>query len=1168
MATADIRWTIDRLTERLHRVDCLAQPTITNLESWLRATGRFATEEQLAAFGSHVDFVEKVSKEVGHPSFRSLCSRIHTEPSPRRLLRRLGVECRWPWSRPPKWPWDWYLFADSVGVSQPAAGLFCSLNGWICPQHASWDQMHAGVGLIAFALSRLGNYRVAAAVLAWFFQLPEFNFKLHEVKGRLDEHLVFDEVRRITRLDWFLSCLRAWIHALHGCNRVTDAACIVDAWLQGDPDSYDSETLQSSVRTRLGGAAPEVQARFVIEAAEVLMSARRPGDAVFLFQAWNEAGGREKYGSGAYFRKCLPATGVRIVSTTAAALRAFGMPQRAADKIDFWLCVKSVDDITRPHVVSAPSIRSDQPQAADGQPVNGREGAGKEDPTLDERVQRLNKIIREIGKSHGFRVARELAESLTAAGKPHEANLLLLSLVDVKYMEFAPLNQHHLRATLRRELHDLSLNERLLFIETLVRILDSPELAKHRATLARPIISLTTVVCDDFGWLSDSDESVDTGTAVGLMLLWLDVCAEYEQVVSTNLLDRFVKWLRNARDPESLSPTDRLLLARKTSDLRWKIIQAAREAAGGVSNPVSASAVYRQTLLWEQELGQRSALERLLTTIPSRLRTDGAEEPINRIPFRDIDIADYLSRGLFDQASATTKRPLAVLREEVGHSSSSQPMMLSDFAKRDPPPWLHRAEDLVTKGIDERTLAALLGDGGVLLQLGFSRKGSTVWTATESDGRSLKLVAQDQGESSKEARQRLRWAVARHDLMVALATMDSDRKERWAKFAQDEGIVLQSYVANLASSDEEKRFAVMQRDFPSELRRFQQKLSLPSIDALLMPLLAPPREWNEFDQWADTTPRELRAVLELIQNPARLSSVPCASLLSDATEQLLAEVVGHCCLDELQQYLRTDHTNLVVQASDAWHGIPVAYLPVGENRLFQNVRSIRSSFSTLLDQLSLQIEDSLNDEQRSSQHLLCVSWFDADDPCWLQAFELHRAHQERGPACYAAAQDPPGRVTTLLRGIQARPYRIVTVLGHGTDKGVKLAPESEGKPGYWRGEGVDLTAVELLLLVSCSFGRVRETGERDVDGFCVEQAIHRGRAAIACRWPVLADEAVQFASRLVQRYVELRSTQSDQISSLRALAVNDTRKYFFDATRAHGGVGLNTAAAFELYGLG
>src|SRR5439155_13812476 len=90
--------------------------------------------------------------------------------------------------------------------------------------------------------------------------------------------------------------------------------------------------------------------------------------------------------------------------------------------------------------------------------------------------------------------------------------------------------------------------------------------------------------------------------------------------------------------------------------------------------------------------------------------------------------------------------------------------------------------------------------------------------------------------------------------------------------------------------------------------------------------------------------------------------------------------------------------------------------------------------------------------------------------------------------------------------------------GHGNEHhaGVALGP------GLWNGQGRDLSQVELLLLVSCSMGRVRATGACDVEGFCVQLALQRARSVLACRWPVQCQQAPDVANEVLAHYLRLR----------------------------------------------
>ncbi len=150
----------------------------------------------------------------------------------------------------------------------------------------------------------------------------------------------------------------------------------------------------------------------------------------------------------------------------------------------------------------------------------------------------------------------------------------------------------------------------------------------------------------------------------------------------------------------------------------------------------------------------------------------------------------------------------------------------------------------------------------------------------------------------------------------------------------------------------------------------------------------------------------------------------------------------------------------------------------------------------------------------------------------------------------AAAAAGPGRV------------RVLTVCGHGREReaGIELWGGE-----LWDGTGCDFDRVELLVQVSCSMGRVAQSGAVDATGFCLQLAVHNARSVAAGRWPLHSHESVRFAEALVENYLRLRQAHPDR-TGLRAEALNQTRNEFLDGKR--GGCGWNTAAAFELYGLG
>jgi hypothetical protein len=116
---------------------------------------------------------------------------------------------------------------------------------------------------------------------------------------------------------------------------------------------------------------------------------------------------------------------------------------------------------------------------------------------------------------------------------------------------------------------------------------------------------------------------------------------------------------------------------------------------------------------------------------------------------------------------------------------------------------------------------------------------------------------------------------------------------------------------------------------------------------------------------------------------------------------------------------------------------------------------------------------------------------------------------------------------------------------------------------------MELEPCEFLVLLVCAIGNLRQTLSMDKQGFCVESQLHGARSILAGRWTLHSTEAPQFVTKVVDLYLESRRQlprgrlPSDEF--LRARAVNRTRLHFLDHPEE---VSLNTAAAFELYGLG
>jgi CHAT domain-containing protein len=155
--------------------------------------------------------------------------------------------------------------------------------------------------------------------------------------------------------------------------------------------------------------------------------------------------------------------------------------------------------------------------------------------------------------------------------------------------------------------------------------------------------------------------------------------------------------------------------------------------------------------------------------------------------------------------------------------------------------------------------------------------------------------------------------------------------------------------------------------------------------------------------------------------------------------------------------------------------------------------------------------------------------------------------------------DPQANSLNLASAIARHSPAVVVLGGHGAESeppGVVLAD------GPWNGRGADLRHLDLLLLVACAVGRLRQHGGRDVEGLYAELVRHGGRCVVAARWPIADLEAAHFATAFVDQY--LRNLRAG-VPFARARALNQACR---DRVGPADGVTAHLAAAFALYGAG
>jgi len=583
---------------------------------------------------------------------------------------------------------------------------------------------------------------------------------------------------------------------------------------------------------------------------------------------------------------------------------------------------------------------------------------------------------------------------------------------------------------------------------------------------------------------------------------------------------------------------DREGLIRSVARLRRRIIETGLFWAEREADLEKVRHMRYEVLLWDLELAQQALIERFLLTEIRHVAATGPP-PAGRWPWREGEgeqspkTKDYLPpvdepealAGVLGQVDAAVLASIEAMPGGQTARGFRQYQRLGIFARR---------------GVDEAALAASLGPGGVMLRATFDPNGRLVWSALTSDGVRLELSAHSSG--SPGDLNRLRWAAARHDFRIGYAHWCQEFKPFLGVYSpQDLLTALRGNKLPDAAEPVRDSFARLSR---------------------LLTWLGP-------EPASPPAAEALRFAEDLILNPCES---PLWRKLDRATSAFLEEVEGIWNLGPLVPTLSPD-TNLVIQVDDALHAVPMAWLPVGGRPLFRSVRSIRASLTPTLDLLMADLEREARESGSRPRQMLSVSSFAPNDPArsggrWLHHGQLRLA-DAHGYECLAGA-DREGGTVGAIRGAldQYGRFETTAICGHGNFEraGIVLSTPAGGQE-LWQGDGCDLGGIEWLLLVSCSIGRAAQTGELDVEGFCVQLAAHRARAVAACRWPVLSVQAAAFANETVNQYLKLIEKEP-RGAALRARALNLARQRFSEEDSDRPLVGLNTAAAFELYGLG
>jgi hypothetical protein len=769
-----------------------------------------------------------------------------------------------------------------------------------------------------------------------------------------------------------------------------------------------------------------------------------------------------------------------------------------------------------------------------------------------------------------------LADVLQFVGRVGHACALLeghLHLEARHYAQPALLAEH-----LAGQLQPLTANNAATLLQTLADVLRFV----GRVGEAELLIQ---VHCGDFAWMKPGHPRApipENGSS--LLLRWLQVFGRKERSQALQVCGRLVSYLSQGVQRPNVSWEDRKRFLEHIAELRHLVLQTGHFWAARERNTKEASQLLKEVLRWDAELGQRQMLERYLLAAPA-LSEEESETPIfahQRLAFP----ADY--------------HPLVAGRKAAGlacldeHAAPSPPLEASRHVpaqRASQPGWLNQVRKQLREGVQIQQLAQSLQQGELLLWAGFTLEGQLFWTAYRRAGEDIEVVATRHGQGQAEEREWINRLVQWHDLQLALLWRCQECLETPGAAGHLRAI----------TSSVHPRFA----DLCQTIGNLRGEEVGRRLGQLGEPLLTRPKDPDACAAWAQEVTSHWQPIRHLSQGSAGAPDL-MASL--DACTQAFVTAVSEVWrLDDLIPHLNPD-TDLIVQATDTLHAVPLAYLLVQGIPLFQRVRSLRGSMSLLVMDLQQQVDKEAirreREKVRQRARMLTVSWFKPTDEIpRAVAWAMHVNHLQQAERFtldgYSLAEEPAATPVNLARGLAAQgPFRVVTVNAHGEesmaaailrshwprppenrdglvpgrdeDRNPAVAPKTNDPPVYdqvtWRGEDCDLSQVEFLLLVSCVIGRLRQEGLRDAEGFCVELALRQARSVLAARWPIECGQATTLANRVVERYLELRRTEEPTPAAcLRARVVNEVRQELFAGNSP---VGLNTAAGFALFGVG
>jgi hypothetical protein len=305
-----------------------------------------------------------------------------------------------------------------------------------------------------------------------------------------------------------------------------------------------------------------------------------------------------------------------------------------------------------------------------------------------------------------------------------------------------------------------------------------------------------------------------------------------------------------------------------------------------------------------------------------------------------------------------------------------------------------------------------------------------------------------------------------------------------------------------------------------------------------------------------------------------ISAMELRRELDAATEKHIAALREVISLKPLEEALpREELANLDVlfQVEGELLGMPLDWLEVHGRPLWHG--AVRSTSTVVSLTLRKVLERKAMKAGMPEKRLLAMFWDETDDR--VNGYGVYRLQellfdcQKQPWEVYGLGDDPKATEDTLVAALSKHKFGGVVANAHGSQRqaGIRLADGTQ-----WCGQG-NLEHTDLLILASCSVGRLSQYGVNDVEGMCAELAAHNGRCVIAARWPIEQNQTADFTTEIVRRYQlaveQLGAKQAFVPAFTRARAFCDARRDLLTIPplgESNTALSQHVAAAFSIYG--